>query len=182
MLHPWSVEDSKTSYQDRWLKIRSDRCIRSDGFVIEPYHVIECGTWVCVVALTSDHQVVLTREYRHGAKCIGTGLPGGGIEKTDNEPKASAIRELREETGYCCSTWHELGRSYANWANHTNEIVFFLGLNATKTVDQTLDENEEIDVVLMPWEAYIQSAVETVSQAYHVAALFHAKQFLERAD
>jgi 8-oxo-dGTP pyrophosphatase MutT (NUDIX family) len=180
MLKPWVVVDSKVTYQDRWLKVRSDRCIRSDGLVIDPYHVIECGAWVCIVALTSDDQVILTSEYRHGARCIGTGLPGGGVEKTDDSPISAAIRELREETGYSCKTWNEIGRTYVNWANHNNEIIFFLGRDASKTLDQSLDESEEIDVVLMPWELYVKTAAETVSQAFHVAAIFHAERFIAR--
>jgi ADP-ribose pyrophosphatase len=178
MLKPWSVSDSKITYQDRWLTVRSDTCVRSDGLVISPYHVIEAHTWVCIVALTPDNRVVLTSEYRHGAQCIGTGLPGGGVEPSDPDPKSAAIRELLEETGFSCDAWDEIGLAYANWANQNNKIVFFLGRGAIRAQGQSLDENEEIDIALLPWEHYLDSLTENAGQAFHVAAAFYAARFM----
>ena len=53
---PWTVLSSATTYEDRWLKLRSDHCVSADGRDISPFHVIERSDWVNVVALTHAGQ------------------------------------------------------------------------------------------------------------------------------
>lgn len=178
MPSPWKVIGSRITYRDRWLTVRSDRCVRWDGSILDPYHVIEYSTWVSMIALTQKNHVVLTREYRHGSGCIETGLPGGGVEPSDASPAAAAARELLEETGYSCETWHEVGRCYANSASQNNEIVFYLGLGAIKTSPQAFDDGEDIDVVLMPWKRYVERATKCITQAFHVAAILYVERFM----
>ncbi|MGZ3639783.1 MAG: NUDIX domain-containing protein, partial [Ktedonobacterales bacterium] len=62
-----------------------------DGTAVESYHVLEYPTWVNVVALTNDGQLVLVREYRHGAGRVVVGLPAGSVESGDADPMV-AIR------------------------------------------------------------------------------------------
>ena len=78
MLKPWVVEDSRITYADRWLKVRTDRCVSPSGPVIDPFHVLEYPAWVNVVALTPDGEIVLVRQYRHGVQQILLELPAVG--------------------------------------------------------------------------------------------------------
>ena len=120
MLRPWKTLSSWTTYADRWLTVRSDRCMRSDGTVIEPYHVLEYPTWVNAVAITDADQVVLVREYRHGLGTIAPGLPSGTVEPGEDNPAVAMRRELGEETGYAGGRWIELGATSPNPANDSN--------------------------------------------------------------
>jgi ADP-ribose pyrophosphatase len=54
---------------------------------------------VCILAITSDQQVVLARQFRPGPEKILLEMPGGGIEAGET-PQQAAVRELLEETGY----------------------------------------------------------------------------------
>src|SRR5215468_3056445 len=63
---PWQVLDSKYSYRDRWLAVRSDTVRVPNGTILSPYHTIEFPEWICAVALTPDKEIVLVEEYRHG--------------------------------------------------------------------------------------------------------------------
>lgn len=54
---------------------------------------------VCILALTTDQQVVLARQFRPGPEQILLELPGGGIEPGET-PQQAITRELLEETGY----------------------------------------------------------------------------------
>lgn len=144
LIKPWRLLSSKLIVKDQWIHLRADRCQKDDGGIVEPFYVKEEPEWVCIFALTPDNGVILTTEYRHGAAVLGTGLPGGGVEKSDASPLAAAMRELKEETGYTSADVTALGAHYANWANQDNRIHYFLVENAEKTNVQALDPNEDI--------------------------------------
>ncbi|MDB5045040.1 MAG: hydrolase [Deinococcus sp.] len=101
---PLQVMSSTISYQDRFLKVRTDRCLTPTGVVVPTYHVIEALDWVNVLALTPQFEIVLAEEYRHGVGLVLTGIPGGSSESgEDADPAGAARRELLEETGYGCA-------------------------------------------------------------------------------
>lgn len=179
---PWEILNSTVSYQDRWLKVRSDQCRTQEGLVIEPYHVIESSTWVNVVALTTSGQVILVREYRHGIQKVMLGLPGGGTEHKDSDPLQAIQRELREETGYSSETFFKLGWSYPNAANQNNIVWSFLALDAIQSHPQDLDENENVEVVLQDFVEFSQQAWQGKIdlQAMHLATLGWTTQFILR--
>lgn len=144
MIAPWKCLSSKLVVSDRWIRLRADRCQRSDGHVIDPYYVQEMPDSVCVFALTPDNNVLLTTEYRHGVSKVLIGLPGGVMDSSDDNPQATAERELLEETGYKGDTSDYLGFTYANSAKQTNKVHHFLVRNALRVTEQSLDNNEEI--------------------------------------
>lgn len=142
MLEPWQVIGSTISYEDAWLKVQSDRCLTKTGRFIEPYRVLQYPTWVNVVALTSDAEIVLVRQYRHGVAKILTELPGGIMEPSDDSPEAAIRRELMEETGCTGGEFFQLGCTYANPANQNNVVWSFLAISVQPTQELTLDPNE----------------------------------------
>lgn len=180
-LAPWKVTGTRISYEDRWLRVRTDMCETQEGQVIGPYHVIEAGPWVNVVALTEDRQVVLVREYRHGIGKVLLGLPGGGVEESDESPLVAIQRELLEETGYGGGKFYEIGQSYPNSASQDNILYSFLALNVQKVQEeQELDETENIEIVLQDFTEFsrqIWSGAIPVNSLY-VAALGFASYFL----
>ena len=54
---------------------------------------------VMIIPLLDDGRVVVERQYRHPLRQIFTEFPAGRIEHGES-PAATAVRELREETGY----------------------------------------------------------------------------------
>ncbi|MGB3626309.1 MAG: NUDIX hydrolase [Henriciella sp.] len=179
-MKPWRIKSSRTSYEDKWLKIRSDRCETAEGRIIDPFHIIEAPEWVCVLGLTADNQVLAIREYRHGAQAITLGLPGGACDPEDQSISMTAARELEEETGYRCSTLVCTGCAYANWANQNNQISFFIGFDATPVGIAHPDPNEEIDPVLIPYADFLAYDFDGPKQTHHAAALFYAERYFSK--
>lgn len=177
MIKPWRILSSRETFKDRWLSIRSDRCQTADGKIIEPFHIIEADNWTNIVALTDDGDVVLIKEYRHGAQAVTLGIPGGVCDAEDADFSVSAARELEEETGYICDTLIETGRAFANWANQDNEIIYFLGFGAKQTGETNLDPNEEIDVCLRRYSDFVDYSFEGPKHTHHAAALFFAERY-----
>ena len=173
MLEPWRIESSRITFEDRWLKVRTDRCVDRSGRVIEPYHVLEFPTWLNIVAVTTGRQLVLAREYRHGFGAILTGLPCGAMEPVDLDIEQGARRELEEETGYGGGECVLLS---SNPANQTNVAASVLLLGVEPIGPRQLDPNEEIDVTLVDVVPFLARFLrrEVPLQVSHVAALHEA--------
>jgi 8-oxo-dGTP pyrophosphatase MutT (NUDIX family) len=176
MIEPWTVLSSRIALSDRWIRVRADTCRRRDGLAIDPYYVFEFADWVCIVALTNDGEVVLTKEYRHGIATIMTGLPGGVVDHADASVQDAAARELAEETGYVCERLTRIGSLYSDAARQTNSVHYFLGSGAQLTRAPSLDANEQIEVVRLPWDRVRSSDI--LRQGHHVAAIHLAERHL----
>ena len=179
-LKPWKILDSKYLYKTNGIALRIDQCEIQNGNVFEPY-VIETGTWVNVVALTKEREVILEKQYRHGAGQVMLEIPAGVMDEEDESPLQAAKRELLEETGYTSDQFIEIGKVYPNPATHNNLTYSFLALDVEKVGQQSLDETEEIEVSLIPFDELIELAREGgLPQALHISALFFAMAYLER--
>ena len=42
----------------------------------------------------------MVEQYRHGSNTVELEIPGGMMDAGETDPVATAVRELREETGY----------------------------------------------------------------------------------
>ncbi len=172
---PWKVLESNYLRKN----IRIDKCETSNGKIVEPL-IFEYGTWVAVVALTKQQEVLLIKQYRHGLGEVFTELPGGGAEEGES-PLAAAKRELLEETGYSSEKMMEVGKVSPNPANYTNMVYFYLALDVEKVANQCLDETEEIDVFRVP----LDEAIRTIKNgellaSLYVSAFFFALCYLDR--
>ncbi len=152
----------------------------TDGRAVESYHVLEYPTWVTVVALTDDGEIVLVREYRHGAGRVIAGLPAGSVERDDADPLMAIRRELREETGYAAAQFFQTGRTYANAANQSNMVYSFLATGLEKVEEQSLDPTEDIEILHEDFVALAKQAGDGAlsMQAIHIAALHFAIRFI----
>jgi ADP-ribose pyrophosphatase len=176
IIKPWKILAS-THLRDT---IRLDRCETPNGKIIEG-PVLEFGTWATVLALTKEQEVVLIRQYRHGAQKVIVELPGGAMDGEDESALAAARRELEEETGYTSDQIIQVGCVSPNPANHTNLIYSFLALDAKKTGSQRLDETEEIEVFLKPLDEVIAMAKNSeLLQSMQVSTLFFVLAYLNR--
>ena len=170
----WRVTDSKYLIQDRWLNLRVDTCHNS-SVEIAPYYVFEYSPWVTVVPVTTNNELVLIRQYRHGTGTIEIELPGGGVEPGDPSISDAACRELIEETGYVGDNFIEIAKVSPNTSSHNNYSHVVLARDVSLQTSQALDSTEEIEVFTLPIREvpdYIAQGV--FRQAMHVAALHYA--------
>jgi ADP-ribose pyrophosphatase len=100
-----------------------------------------------VLALTKNNEVILVRQYRPGPNEILLELPGGYIDENES-PLTAAARELLEETGYKAGNI-ELVTYVFDDAYTTMSRAAVVATDCIKVSDQSLDESEFIDVVLV---------------------------------
>ncbi len=173
---PWLTTSSRGVVDDPWLRLRADRCLRSDGVVIDPYYVLEQTPWVSILAITTEGTALILEEYRHGAGVVGTGLPGGGTEPGEPPPDA-ARRELLEETGYAPGNLVELGWCWANWANQNNRVHHFLATGCRPITAPSPDPTEEIAVGFVGVDELL-SRPTLLRNSYHLVTLSLARETL----
>ncbi len=117
------------------------------------FTLLECSDWVNVVALTKTESgepaLLMVRQYRFGGQQLALEFPGGVIEEGEDNLSA-AQRELREETGYQAATWEKLGDINPNPSFMVNRTHTWLARNLSLAGSQNLDENEIIDVHIVP--------------------------------
>lgn len=176
----WKTLKSNYILKDKWISLRGDTCRLPSGKVIEPYYVLEYPTWVNVVALTKEKEVILIRQYRHGLQKTIWEIPGGNMDQCDKSPLDAVKRELLEETGYSSDNVIQTCQVSANPANHSNLTYCFLALDCYLANVQKLDDTEEIDVILKPLDEVIEMLEkQEFYQALNISSLYYALSYLK---
>jgi 8-oxo-dGTP pyrophosphatase MutT (NUDIX family) len=171
----WKTISSEYLFKDLWFTVRKDTCERPDGKLITPYYVYEFPTWVTAVAITREGRIIFERQYRHALGLTMFEIPGGCVDPTDPSLEAAVARELQEETGYVFDRYEYLGKTSANPSTHNNWMHFFLATGGARLADQSLDDNEEIEVHLFSVDEVKRMLRNNeVIQSMHVTALFYA--------
>ena len=125
--------------------------LRHDLYRFEPtgqereFVVIDTVSWVNVVPVTTEGNVVLIRQFRHGIQDVTMEIPGGMMNEGE-APEAAAARELREETGYVAERIRLLARVLPNPAVQNNFLYLFAAEGCRNTGKTELDSFESIDV------------------------------------
>lgn len=168
----WEVLSREYIIKRPWLTARRDKLRLPDGRIIDEYYVLEYPDWVNVIAITTDGQFVMEKQYRHGLGIQSTELPCGVMEKGE-EPLEAAKRELLEETGYAGGEWSKLMTIAPNPGSMNNLTHCFLAVGVEKIQEQSLDATEELTVHLMS-EAEVKALLEDnqILQALMAAPLY----------
>lgn len=182
------IEELKTiklvNTSGTFLKSEAYDCILNNGIIIKREKLIKGnndGSAVIVVPVTQNNEILTVIEPRVFTKeTVGIGLPAGYIEKNEY-PQYSALRELREETGYISERIIEIDSFYQDEGCSSAYNHIFLALNCIKKYPQQLDKDELIRYMLFSYEE-----LEELEQLGYIKgvntklAIAKTKKFLRR--
>ena len=138
---------------------------------------IDAPDWVNMVPITSEDEVVLIRQYRHGSQCVTLEIPGGMVDPGE-EPLRAAARECQEETGFAAGSVHSLGRLNPNPALFNNSLHTFYGRVSPGGFSSHASETEHTGVELVPIEGIRSLLLDgTIDHSLVCATLW---RFLDR--
>ena len=174
MPKPWKQISSKLIGDFRIFKLRSDVKISPRTGKEHDFYVLDSPNWVNVIALTPDQQLVMIEQYRHGSNTVELEIPGGMMDAGETDPVATAVRELREETGYEGENARLLGKIWSNPAILSNKTFTVLIENCRLKHDTKFDYSEDLVTRLVPVAAVTKLvADEKISHPLVVVALYH---------
>ncbi len=111
--------------------------------------VIDAPDWVNVVPITTRGEVVLVRQFRFGTWSNHLEIPGGMVDPGE-DPRAAAMRELVEETGFRPKETIALGWSHPNPALQANKLHSYLCTGCEDVGAMRQDSSEDLRVELVP--------------------------------
>ena len=146
---PWSVVRQEQLQDCRVFTLhRSVRQSPIDQSEHE-FFLIDSPSWVNIVPVTSDQQIICIRQFRHGSNSISLEIPGGLVDPGE-EPASAAARECLEETGYRVNDVESLGILNPNPALFANTLYTYMATGATRTAAIANTEREQTEVELVP--------------------------------
>ena len=174
MIKPWKIIRSKLIGDFRIFKLRSDFKISPRTGKEHDFFVLDSVNWVNVIAVTPDQQLVMVEQYRHGSNTVELEIPGGMMDAGETDPVATAVRELREETGYEGTNARLLGKIHSNPAILSNVTYTVLIENCRLQHGVEFDSGEDLVTRLVP-VAEIPKLVadEKIGHSLVVVALYH---------
>jgi 8-oxo-dGTP pyrophosphatase MutT (NUDIX family) len=174
MITPWKTARSTPVGDFRVFKIRTDTSVHPRTGREHDFFVLDSVNWVNVIAVTPDQQLVMVEQYRHGSKTVELEIPGGMMDPHETDPVATAVRELREETGYLGEHARLLGRVLSNPAILSNVTYTVLIENCRLHHDTEFDHAEDLETRLMPVaEIPRLVAEEKIQHSLVIVALYH---------
>lgn len=171
MAHEFERIGSETLLETPIFNLRKDRAKHPLQAAAGDYFVLEMPDFVNMVAETAAGDVILVRQWRHGARSMELELPAGLVDP-DEDALTAAKRELLEETGALAERWDRLGEVLPNPAIMSNRCTTFWGIDCKREQAQALDHDEDIEVVEVRGEdvaALVRGG--TLRSAQMVAAL-----------
>jgi 8-oxo-dGTP pyrophosphatase MutT (NUDIX family) len=148
----WFIEKSEPGADLKLFQARFDYIRNPRNGITEKKVILSGGNAVNVIALTSENEVVMVRQYRFGTSSFTLELPGGLIDP-DESPIHAAKRELAEETGFTTSeNLISLGKIGQNPVFMESYVHHFFAPNVVLTNAQKLDDGENIEIILIPLE------------------------------
>jgi 8-oxo-dGTP pyrophosphatase MutT (NUDIX family) len=150
VIKPWKTIRSKPAGDFRIFKIRADACVNPRTGQEQDFYVLDSVDWVNIIAVTPDQKLVMVEQYRHGSNTVELEIPGGMMDKNETDPVATAVRELREETGYEGEHARLLGKIWSNPAILSNRTYTVLIENCQLKHGVEFDSGEDLITRLVP--------------------------------
>jgi 8-oxo-dGTP pyrophosphatase MutT (NUDIX family) len=135
---------------ESWLfRLRRERYQSRKSGKTHDYYVTHLADGVHAIALTTDQQLVMVRQFRAGSRRDSLETPGGLLDAGE-DPCAAGARELLEETGYAGDSPELLGMIYPIPALLSMRISTVVIRNARLVAEPHLDQSEELTLELVP--------------------------------
>jgi ADP-ribose pyrophosphatase len=160
---------SRTVFEGRILRVEVLDIELPDGRT-STREIVRHGAAVAVIARRADGRFVFIQQFRKAMERICFEVMAGNCDPGE-DAETSAIRELREETGYAPATIHFLAPIYPSVGYCDERIDIFYAEVGNEPGDTEFDPDEDIETLLLTEEEMDQKIrAGTVQDAKTLAA------------
>lgn len=142
MIHEERTMKSDKLYEGKMLNLRIDTVELPDK-MYSKREIIEHPGSVAIVPIYNDDSIILVKQYRKAIESFIYELPAGKLE-INEEPKKTAYRELREETGYIANDL-EYALEFYPTPGYSDELISIFIASNLQYVGEDLDDGEYIE-------------------------------------
>lgn len=169
---------STNVFKGRLLDVYSDDIELPNGHKSKREYIKHVGA-ACVVAVDSDGNIIIEKQFRYPFGKVLTEIPAGKLDSKEEPHLEAALRELKEETGFIAEKMVYLGEFYPTCAYSDEIIHMYLALNLTLE-EQKLDDDEFLGVEKMPLEDFVNEIMKgNVQDGKTQAAVLKAYLYLK---
>lgn len=168
---------SEYMFEGRLVKLRVDTVeLEEKGYGRR--EIVEHRGGVAILAVDNQDQIIFVKQYRKAVEATVLEIPAGTREPNE-EPRVTALRELKEETGYEARSWEFVGEFFPTPGYCTEKIHLFVAKDLIKG-EQNLDDGEYLVVEKLPYEEALNAiAMGKIIDAKTVIAILYYEQFLK---
>ena len=152
----WKVGKTERLIENRWLKVRKEKVALPNGLIIDDFYTVTIPNAAAIVALDTEGNIILKKEYKHATKEDLIEVPAGMFEPNETDGLAVAKRELLEETGYESDCGEYFGDTIESSSKLTNRMHIYFAQSCRKVAGLHLDTTEVLESVIVPLEESIE--------------------------
>jgi len=154
----WRSLSSQTVFENPWIRVESHDVIAPTGHPAHYGLVKFANRAIAVLPLHDDGTVSLVGQARFAVSAYSWELPEGG-GPLDEDPHATAIRELREETGLQAAHLQEI-LSFDMSNSVTDEAAVCFLATGLSQGDRAPDETEMFEYARVPFKILLDAVIK----------------------
>lgn len=127
----WPVHATRDLFRDEWVMAMRSDTVSRPGHDHEQFArlVLEHPGAVVVLAVDEQERVLVLEQYRHAAQRRLVELPAGLCDAGEDDPLATAQRELLEEAELTAAHWEHLLTTHPSPGISSEQVEIFVALD-----------------------------------------------------
>jgi ADP-ribose pyrophosphatase len=145
------ILSSETVFNSKYFYVEK-ATIQRDGKVIKK-DILKRTSSVIILPIDENDEIYLVSQFRDSYQKVMLETVAGHIEEGES-PIEAARKELKEEVGLTAGKWREIAKIHTS-ANINDAVHVFYATDLNEG-DQDLDEDEDIDIVKVPFSTALE--------------------------